>query len=253
MTTLITMHDHDTIDRRRRRKPTEKIKKINNYFIRYCEKYLLDCGGQQPNLFLGAGKFFQGGLVFRRSETMAELSTSSQLAKLWRCSQQTVRDLTAKGVIKSTKSGNVNKYNLVTATGDYIEHLRGIAASWSKEESQRDLENEKLAEDVKLKRARARRATLEADELEGKLHRASDVEALFADNVLAFRSAVLALPSKLAAAAAASKTKAEAASVIEKEIHLMLYDLSDYKYNAAEFARLVNERTGISDRNIDDE
>jgi phage terminase Nu1 subunit (DNA packaging protein) len=182
---------------------------------------------------------------------MAELVGSGTIAKLFKCSQSNVRELTAKGIITATKIKNAYKYNMVQATGDYIVHLRGQAAGWSKDEIMRDLEQDKLEADVDLKRARAKRANLEADELEGKLHRAEDVESVQTDLVMAIRSALLSLPGRLAVDITQTKTAKEASARIEKEIHLILSELTGYEYNPAEYRRKVSERSGIAEKDDD--
>ena len=80
--------------------------------------------------------------------------------------------------------------------------------------------------------------------LQGKMHRSDDVEAIMTDLVYTIRSMIIALPGRLAVDVAEAKTASEASEIIRKECHILLNELSNYKYDPAEYAKRVRDREG---------
>ena len=79
-------------------------------------------------------------------------------------------------------------------------------------------------------------------ELRGKLHRSEDVEAITSDLIYAVRSALTALPGRLAPDLAAAQTPAEAADKIRKETFFVMKELSLYQYDPQRYRERVRER-----------
>ena len=94
---------------------------------------------------------------------------------------------------------------------------------------------------------------LQLNELEGKMHRSEDVEAVMTDLVYAIRSMLIALPGRLAVDVSSVTSAQEASEVIKKEVYKILNELSEYKYNPEEYARRVREREGWTNRADDEE
>lgn len=175
------------------------------------------------------------------------LVDSKIIAQLFGVTTRRVQQLAQEGVISATKQGNANKYDLLPTIQRYIKHL-GEKAN-GKEASKKDTETEgrRLEAEADLKRSKADMAALQLKELEGKMHRSEDVEAVMTDLVYTIRSMLMALPGRLAVDVVSAKTAAEASEVIRAEVYKVLEELAGYKYDPEEYARRVRDREGWSD------
>jgi len=91
---------------------------------------------------------------------------------------------------------------------------------------------------AKLTEEQFRLAQLQRLELEGKLHRAEDVEAVIGGVIYAFRSRALGLPSKVAPVIAGLSEPAAVEGVLSQEIEEMLSELARYDARAIEAERI---------------
>ena len=96
--------------------------------------------------------------------------------------------------------------------------------------------------EAQLKASKAKIASLEAQELEGRMHRSEDVAALTEDLIYEIRGALIALPGRLAVDVAACSSAAEAAELIRREVCQVMAELSGYQYDPAKYAERVRER-----------
>lgn len=97
----------------------------------------------------------------------------------------------------------------------------------------------KVAEDALLAAERRRKIVLEREELEGRLHRDEDVEAVWADILVRFRARILSIPAK-AAPIIATMAKPEPAKVqaaLEAQIREALSELAAYDQAKVKAAR----------------
>lgn len=170
------------------------------------------------------------------------LVDSKIIAQLFGVTTRRVQQLVQEGVISATKQGNANKYDLLPTIQRYIKHLSGKA-----EKKDSGTEGRRLEAEADLKRSKADMAALQLKELEGKMHRSEDVEAVMTDLVYTIRSMLMALPGRLAVDVVSAKTAAEASEVIRAEVYKVLEELAGYKYDPEEYARRVRDREGWSD------
>lgn len=179
--------------------------------------------------------------------TKQNLVDSKIIAQLFGVTTRRVQQLAQEGIISATKQGNANKYDLLPTIQRYIKHLSEKATG--KEASKKDTETEgrRLEAEADLKRSKADMAALHLKELEGKMHRSEDVEAVMTDLVYTIRSMLMALPGRLAVDVVSTKTAAEASEVIRAEVYKVLEELAGYKYDPEEYARRVRDREGWSD------
>lgn len=177
----------------------------------------------------------------------AKMVDSKTIAALFSMTDRRVQQLTKEGIITATKEGNANRYDLLPTIQKYIKYLSDKANG--KELSKKDSETEdrKLEAEADLKRSKADMAALQLKELEGKMHRSEDVEALTLDLVFTVRSMLIALPGRLAVDVVGAKTASEASEIIREEVYKVLEELSNYKYDPEEYARRVRERQGWSE------
>ncbi|TGE36875.1 protoporphyrinogen oxidase [Desulfosporosinus fructosivorans] len=170
---------------------------------------------------------------------------SDILAELFGVSTRRIQQFTKEGVIVSTKVKGSNCYDLMSTIKQYIKHLGDKANNReSKSSEAMKIETRKSNAEADFKESKAGMAALEFNELEGKMHRSEDVEAMTTALVFSIRSMIMALPGRLAIDVANTKTAAEASERIKQECHGILNDLSNYRYDPEEYKRRVRDRKG---------
>lgn len=112
---------------------------------------------------------------------------TSDLAAIVGKSSRRIRQLTAEGTLKQSNRG---KFILGDAVQQFIEHVEG----GRKEDDKPRLIDEKTEHE----RIKKEKAALELAELQGKLHKSEDVEAVMNDMLGAFRQRIRAIPMRLA-------------------------------------------------------
>lgn len=169
--------------------------------------------------------------------------TTAVLANLFDITSQWVGELTKNGILRKHETEVGPRYNVVEATRAYVKHLREKAAGRSdKEDAVSEKEQQKLAAEVRIKEAKADYAELELQELQGTMHRSEDVEKMTQQLVFTIRGMMVALPGRLAVDVAGVETAADASVIIRREVNAILDELSNFKYDPAAYAKLVNER-----------
>lgn len=156
-----------------------------------------------------------------------------------------VEQLRAEGVFKGV--GRPMKYDLLANAKSYIKYLEAKAYGREKKQTDAQLMTEKLKAEKDFKKAKADIVALELKELQGKMHRAEDVEAIMTDHVFAIRSMLMAMPGKLAVDLAGTHTAPEQAERVKQEVNFILNELSNYTYNADEYKKRVMQRQGWED------
>lgn len=179
------------------------------------------------------------------------LQPTQVIAKIFGVSTRRVEQLKAEGVIVG--QGKPTKYDLLPTIQSYIRFLSDKANGREKKEAMAQLEEQKLSAEVEIKRAKADAAQLELKELKGKMHRAEDVEAIFADHVLFLRSMLMAMPGKLAVDLSGTHSAPEQAARVAEEVNYILNNLADYRYDPEEYKKRVMERQGWEHNREDDE
>lgn len=174
--------------------------------------------------------------------------TTATLANLFDTSVQWIGDLTKKGILRKHETEVGPRYHVVEATRAYVKHLREKAAGrGEKSNATAEKEEQKLAAEVRIKEAKADVAELELQELQGTMHRSEDVEKMTEQLVFTIRGMMIALPGRLAVDVAGVETAAEASVIIRREVNAILDELSNFKYDPAAYAKLVNERQKWTD------
>ena len=174
---------------------------------------------------------------------------TTELAVVLGVSVRRVQQLAQDGTIQSVRRG---RFRLGDSVQRYISFLNKDAVN----EEDVKLERARRAADVTLRASKAQIAKLEAEELQGKMHRSEDVAAMTEDLVYTIRGMLLALPGRLAVDVAAVTTPAEASEVIRKETFKVMKELADYRYDPAKYEERVRERRDWETRekqNGDDE
>ncbi len=167
---------------------------------------------------------------------------TEDLANLFGLTGQWINQLTRDGVIKRRDTPAGKRYNVVESVRAYMQYLRDKAANRADRGIPEDKELEKFDAEVRIKRAKAEIAELEAQEVQGIMHRSEDVAAMTEDLIYTIRGSLMALPGRLAVDVAGASTAAEAAEIIKREVYAVMKELSQYQYDPAKYAERVRER-----------
>lgn len=193
------------------------------------------------------------------SKTENELVDAKKLKDLLGLeSTRWIYQLTQDGVIESitttSDSGRqVKRYDLWPTAKRIVQHLRDKAAGRDAKKAAASKTEEKLQAEIDYKRAKARIAELELDEIEGRMHRSEDVEAMTTDLCLAIRSTLLALPGRLATDLADIDDPAQVSTRIKEEVTDILEELSGYRYDEKKYQERVQERRGTETNNEEED
>lgn len=174
-----------------------------------------------------------------------EVSTT-ELACVLGITGRRIRQLAEDGDLDKAGQG---RFNLCESVQRYIR----LQSKSSLSEEDIKLEKTKKIADVTLKASKARIAKMEADELQGKMHRAEDVAAMTEDLVFTIRSSLNAMPGRLAVDVAAVSSPAEAAEVIRREVHKVMRELAGYHYDPKKYEERVRARQNWSAGGRDDD
>lgn len=180
------------------------------------------------------------------AESAQNLQPSQVISKIFGISTRRVEQLKTEGVIQG--QGKPTKYDLLPTIQAYIKYLSDKAYGREKKQTDAQLETAKLEAEKRIKTAKAEMAELELKELQGKMHRAEDVEAIVTDHVFFLRSMLMAMPGKLAVDLAGTHTAAEQADRVKQEIYYILENLAGYRYDPEEYKKRVMERQGWDNR-----
>ncbi len=171
-----------------------------------------------------------------------DMQGTQKIAEVFGVTTRRVQQLKDEGIIKG--NGKPTKYDFIPTIQAYIKYLSDKANGRAKKEKMSQLEEDKLRSEVAIKESKAEIARLELKEIQGKMHRAEDVEAIFTDHTLFLRGLLLAMPNKLAVDLAGEHTAAEQAETVKREVYYVLNNLADYRYNPEEYKKRVMERQG---------
>ena len=181
------------------------------------------------------------------------LQSTDIIAKLFDLDVRRVQQLAKEGILPAA-SQRPYKFDLLPTVKAYIRYLRDRANG--KEAKTADTvkaEADKLRAEADLKQSKAKIAELQLKELEGKMHRSEDVEALSNDLVYTARSMIMALPGRLAMDVVQAGSANEASALIRTECYKILDELAGYQYDPEAYRRRVRDREGWSDALADEE
>ena len=181
------------------------------------------------------------------------LQSTEIMAKLFELDPRRVQQLAKEGVLPAS-SQRPYKFDLLPTVKAYIRYLRDRANG--KEAKTADTvkaEADKLRAEADLKQSKAKIAELQLKELEGKMHRSEDVEAMTNDLVYTARSMIMALPGRLAMDVVQTGSANEASALIRAECYKILNELAGYQYDPEAYRRRVRDREGWSDALADEE
>lgn len=181
------------------------------------------------------------------------LQSTDIIAKLFDLDVRRVQQLAKEGILPAA-SQRPYKFDLLPTVKAYIRYLRDRAnGKEAKTANTVKAEADKLRAEADLKQSKAKIAELQLKELEGKMHRSEDVEALTNDLVYTARSMIMALPGRLAMDVVQAGSANEASALIRTECYKILDELAGYQYDPEAYRRRVRDREGWSDALADEE
>lgn len=159
----------------------------------------------------------------------------SELAAVLGLSANRIYQMTMDGILQKIGRGRF-------CLADSVQRYVGFITKEPVTEDEQKMEKARRMAEVQLKASKAKIVGLEADELQGKMHRSEDVEAMTADLLYAVRGALIALPGRLAVDVAQADTAAEASEIIRQEVNKVLSEIAQYKYDPLKYEERVRQR-----------
>jgi phage terminase Nu1 subunit (DNA packaging protein) len=181
-----------------------------------------------------------GGAVHVLQAGMPIYVKTADICAMTGKTNQWIGELTKQGILNKEATQNGSLYELRRNIRAYCEMLEARVKE-TDEEAER-LDADKAKAETQIKQARAVIAIMEANELKGKMHRSEDVQAITEDLVYAIRSLLIALPGRLAVDVAEAEDAAETATIIRNEVHKLMEELSNYRYDPKRYEERVRER-----------
>lgn len=164
-------------------------------------------------------------------------------------SNQWIGQLTSQGILAKKKTPCGTLYELHESLSSYIDMID--SRNEEQTENDKKLEKARKVEELRLKKSKATIASLQADELNGKMHRSEDVAAMTEDLIYAIRNALIALPGRLAVEVATVHSATEASEIIRQEVYKVMEELSAYEYDPAKYQARVRERLNMNVLDMD--
>ena len=128
--------------------------------------------------------------------------------------------------------------------GDSVRRYIAFLDKEKKQESdaEREQSRKRVRADVEWKEARAKMAKLQAEELEGTMHRAEDVQAMTEQLLYAVRGALSALPGRCGKEVAETDNVRETIAILQREVNAAMDELQNFRYDPDAYKRLVRDR-----------
>lgn len=161
--------------------------------------------------------------------------STTELARILGLSARRIQQMAQDGTVPPASRG---RFRLSDSVQRYITFITGNKMS----EDEQKVEKTRRMAEAQIKAAKATVAKLEAKELQGKMHRSEDVQAITEDMANTLRSLLLALPGRLAVDVHHADSAAEASVIIRKAVHEVMDELSRYQYDPGKYEELVRER-----------
>lgn len=174
--------------------------------------------------------------------------STTELACVIGVSGRRIRQLAEDGVLDKVNTG---KFNLAQSVQRYIAMLNAPSKNEASDKTVARLDAE-----IRMKEAKAIVAELEAEELQGKMHRSEDVAKLTEDLIYSIRNALMSVPGRCSVDTAEAKTPAQTFDIIRREIYHVMTELANYQYDPQKYEERVRERRAwdaTSERDVDDE
>lgn len=149
--------------------------------------------------------------------TSEKLVSTKELAELLGLSARRIQQLAEDGVLVRAAKG---KYKAVDSIQGYIRSLQEREAGTD--------EVNYYSERALHEKAKREKAEMVLAVMKGELHRAEDVRDVMNNMIAAFRSKIMAIPSKLAPQLVGNSNMVAVQGLLSREVHEALTELSEY-------------------------
>lgn len=146
---------------------------------------------------------------------------TTAIAKMFNLTERRVRQLVEEGVISRVGHG---RFDLIDTVNKYVTFLKLSSNGMDENDIAESFEYEKWLHE----KAKREKAEIEVAHLKNEMHRSEDVEKVLNHMVMAFRSKMLALPTKLANILVNKNDPKLIEALIERDIQEALQELSEY-------------------------
>lgn len=143
------------------------------------------------------------------------------ISKMFNMTERNVRYLVEEGVISRVTHG---RYDLIDTVSRYITFLKMSFDGIDENKVMESLEYEKWLHE----KAKREKAEIELAHIKKEMHKADEVEKVQNHMVMAFRSKMLSLPSKVALQLANKDDPKLIEAILERDIHEALSELAEY-------------------------
>ena len=174
----------------------------------------------------------------------------SDLVAFLGVSKQYIGELVNKGAIIKAETDYGPMYNIMDSVKTYMDSQ---SEKIKKTEEEKKVEKVRAQAEAKLKVAKAAMAELQAKELQGKMHRAEDVQLFTQGLIDMVKSSLLSIPGRLAVDVSLCETAEEASIIIKDAVKDILREISEFDYDPEKYEALVRERQNMDERQEDDE
>ena len=162
----------------------------------------------------------------KKTEINSDTIVGAQvLAEIFQVDPRRVRQMVQEGKIPRYKNGS---YKLIETLQKYHAYLEKREEEKNINLVKKESENERL----KLDKIKRQKAELEFNLLKNELHKAEDVRMLYTGMVLAFRSKMLSIPTKISPRLVGAKNVIDIQDMLGEEINRALQELSGYDASA---------------------
>ena len=146
---------------------------------------------------------------------------TKSLSKMFNMTERNVRNLVAEEIIGRVGHG---RYDLIDSVSRYITFLKMASDGLDGAAVEESLEYEKWLHE----KAKREKAEIELAHIKKEMHKSDEVENVLNHMVMAFRSKMLSLPSKVALQLTTIDDANQIEVLLERDIHQALKELSEY-------------------------
>lgn len=146
---------------------------------------------------------------------------TTAISKMFNMTERRVRQLVEEGVIGRVGHG---RFNLIDTVSRYITFLKMASEGIDENDVSESLEYEKWLHE----KAKREKAEIELAHIKSEMHQSEEVEKVLNHMVMAFRSKMLSLPTKVALMLVNKNDPKLIEAIIERDIHEALKEISEY-------------------------
>lgn len=163
-------------------------------------------------------------LAEKKTDEITIISVSEEdLADCLGVSERRVRQMVKEGIAVKVSAG---KYDLKESAKRYIQTMKEKEKNQS--QSLEKLKVAQAAETLMHEKLKKRKTELVVNEMEKKLHLASDVEEIWNTMVISAKSRITAIPVKVSPVLVGIEDVKEVQSILKREINECLNEISNY-------------------------